>query len=409
MASPARAISRVPQRTVPKAEDFGGAPWSARPITQPESTTPDCYTEELEMSERTCRAKPWLTPILLGILVAGGLLVGFPTAYAADNGPTVTGAICMQKVFGAPVSNSNRLNCTANDIRISRATSAVNADTGEATCVASGDPNAPSTFTLEGTFETIVTANARYDAGFFFRIDGGSNARGDGVNATGACSLSALDPTVEPALNLDGDTCGDLNAGTYELTFTIPNVACVDTDGDGFVNLPNCTSWHSNQGTACTVSDPFVVANAPGFRPDTKSKCVCDDTFQIPISIESPSGAVLKKATKAVVTYEVKVKNNSVTRTVKINSLVDDVYGDIADTSNANLLSTNCNTLIGDQLAPGATSDACTFTVQYDNPGTGGDVTDKVTSEIEDTVSATKINVDGSATINVNLNVTPTP
>jgi hypothetical protein len=34
-----------------------------------------------------------------------------------------------------------------------------------------------TTFDLTATFETVVTANARYDAGFFFRIDGGSNAR----------------------------------------------------------------------------------------------------------------------------------------------------------------------------------------------------------------------------------------
>ena len=102
-----------------------------------------------------------------------------------------------------------------------------------------------------------MTANARYDAGFFFRIDGGTNARGDGSNATGQCSLSALTPSVSPALDPgDGDTCGDLNAGTYELTFTIPQVLCQDSDGDGFLNLPNCTSWHSNQGTACDISDP---------------------------------------------------------------------------------------------------------------------------------------------------------
>src|SRR4029453_13633180 len=306
-----------------------------------------------------------------------------------DNGPTIEPAPCMQAVFGTPVTNANRLNCTANDIRLSRAISV-----SPASCVEG------THFDLVGTFEEIVRANTRDDGGFFFRIDGGTNARGDGTNATGAGSLSALTPGVPPALNLDGDTCGDLNAGTYDLTFTIPQVLCQDSDGDGFLNLPNCTSWHSNQGTLCSITDAFT------FRPDTKSKCVCDDTFQVPVTVESPSGAVNKSATQAVVTYEVSVKNNHTTRTVQINSLVDDLYGDIALVQGP-VLSTDCNTLIGDTLAPGATSSACHFTVAYLTPGTAGDKKDTVTAEIEDTVNHNKADVTGSATISVNLQVGP--
>src|SRR4029453_11099202 len=98
-------------------------------------------------------------------------------------------------------------------------------------------------------------------------------------SAAGSCSLSALaipPPPNPPSLNLDADTCGDLNAGTYSLSFTIPNVLCQDSDGDGFLNLPNCTSWHSNQGTTCSITDAFT------FRPATKSKCGWGATFQDP-------------------------------------------------------------------------------------------------------------------------------
>ena len=63
--------------------------------------------------------------------------------------------------------------------------------------------------------------------------------------------------------------------------------------------------------------------------------------------------------------------------------------------------------MIGDTLAPKATSDACTFTVEYADPGTGGDLTNTVTAELEDTVNASKVDVTGSAIINVELNVTP--
>jgi hypothetical protein len=103
----------------------------------------------------------------------------------------------------------------------------------------------------------------------------------------------------------------------------------------------------------------------------------------------------------------VKVKNNSKSRTVTIQSLNDDVYGDIT-MMQGEVATTNCDTLIGDTLAPGATSDACQFTVEYANPGTGGDVKDTVTAVIKATTSPfEEIDVTGSATINVNLSVGP--
>ena len=327
---------------------------------------------------------------VLAVVALATLIISNQPASAVDSGPTTTGDVCMQQVYGGnTVTNSNRLVCTAGDIKIARAIDAINLDTGEKSCTA-GVP-----FRLQATFQVDVTANERYDAAFFFNITGGADAR----NPNGICSESILTNGVTPALNLDGDSCGDLNAGSYtNVTFTIPGVLCQDTDGDGFLNLPNCTSWHSNAGNICT--GPSTAA------PETKSKCNCDDNFQVPVTVESPSGAVLKTATKAVVTYEVKVKNNSATRTVKINSLVDDQYGDITQVQGA-VKTTNCTDLIGDTLAPTATSDACQFTVQYDSPGTNGDVTDKVTAQVEDTGNQKQVNVEGSTTINVELNVVP--
>ena len=96
---------------------------------------------------------------------AAGLMLSAMPALAADSGPTVANTSCMQKVFGAPVSGANKLNCTANDIRLSRAIS-----------VSPEKCTAGVRFDLTATFETVVTANARYDAAFFFRTDGGANA-----------------------------------------------------------------------------------------------------------------------------------------------------------------------------------------------------------------------------------------
>ena len=295
---------------------------------------------------------------VFSLALVGWVLGGSQPASAQTstiNGPTQTGEICMQKVFGTPVTNANRLNCTANDIRLSRAISV-----DPATCTAG------ATFTLTATFETIVTANIRYDAAFFFRLDGGPNARGDGTNAAGQCSLSALDPTILPGEELDGDTCGDLRSGTYNLTFEIPGVLCVDTDGDGFLNLPNCTSWHSNQGTACNINTAF------DFQPDTKSKCVCDDTFQVPVAVEQAEITVVKTAapisvpeTGGTVTYTVQVTNDSQFESVTITDITDNLYGNLG-TNTPPQTNNTCPSLIGVELGPqgsGTESASCSFDV----------------------------------------------
>jgi hypothetical protein len=270
----------------------------------------------------------------------------------------------MQNVFGSPVVNSNTLVCTANDIRLARATS-----------VSPGSCVENTVFDLTATFEVVVTANSRYDAGFFFRIDGGSNARGDGSGATGTCSLSALTRNINPALNLDGDTCGDLNAGTYEVTFTIPDVLCTGVPNPAnpaqkILKLPNCTSWHSNQGTACEITNAF------DFDPDTKSKCVCDDNFTVPVIVETASLRVTKTATPTSVpetglnvTYDVSVTNSAQFVSVRIDTLIDDIYGSLT-------FSPSCASLVGVVLGPGQTA-TCQF--QAFAQGNAGDqITDIV-------------------------------
>jgi hypothetical protein len=287
----------------------------------------------------------------VAVIAAGTWLVA-SSAGAEDSGPTITAEnICMQKVFGTPVASSNKVNCTANDIRLSKAIS-----------VSPSSCQRGEIFDLTATFETIVTANARYDAGFFFRTDGGANARGTGVNATGQCSLSMLTPPPpenDPVQQLDGDECGDLNAGTYEVTFTIPDVECVAATGTNQLALPNCTSWHSNAQTACNIDNSFSANDAVQFKPDTKSKCVCDDTFTVPVTVEDAALEVTKTANPtsvpepgATVSFTVTVKNLASQEDVVIESIVDNVFGDLGATPSA-LDPNSCPDLIGDTLDPG--------------------------------------------------------
>jgi len=342
-------------------------------------------------------------------------------AGAQENGPTVSGEICMQKVFATPATPANRLNCTANDIEISKAISV-----SPATCVAG------STFDLTATFETIVTANARYDAGFFFRTDGEGTARGDGLDATGQCSLSVLDappPSNPPVLELDGDSCGDLNSGTYEITFVIPDVECVAATGTNLLSLPNCTSWHSNQGTQCDISNPFSTSDAFDFRPDTKSKCVCDDDFTVPVTVEDAEIIVTKEASPpqvdepgGTVTYTVDIENAAEFETVVISSITDDVYGDLGDSSNTGVSDNTCDDLIGEDLDPGETV-SCTFkgfvggnagervtdivTVVANQPSTGNDISDFDDADVDivDIASAPTVDKTAQSTANCQVDV----
>jgi hypothetical protein len=327
-----------------------------------------------------------LIRVIPRLLLAAAVLATAPQVSFAG---TITGNVCMQRTYGGPtVTSSNKLNCTANDIAIARAVSA-----SPDSCTLG------EYFDLTATFEVNVNANERFDSGFYFRVDGGTDARGP----AGSCSLTtlALPPGVtDPWVDIDKDYCGDFaSAGTVLVTAHIGQVLCTDTDGDHFLNLPNCTAWHSNKSTPCATETDAI--------PETKSKCKCDDSFQVPVTVESPTGAVVKTATSAVVTYEVKVKNNSNTRSVTIKTLSDDVYGDITQVQ-GEVATTTCNALIDDVVGPGATSDACEFTVAYLDPGTDGDLTDTVTAHVKATTSPfEEIDVTGSTAVNIELNVAP--
>jgi hypothetical protein len=346
------------------------------------------------------RSKTFATALTGALLLAA--------APASWGQTTVTGQYCMQRIFMGPspatLSGANQLNCTANDIRLSKATS--------------WSPNsclAGTKFTLTATFDVDVTANARYDAAFFFRLDGGGSARGDGVNATGSCSVTQLEPGKAPALNLDGDSCGDLNAGKYNVTFTIPDVLCQDTNGNGKLNLPNCTSWHSNQGTACTRdSNPFDA------NPDTKSKCVCDDGFEVPVDVELGSISVTKDVKAGTpptlpepggeFEYALTVLNKSQVQTVTIDRICDDKYGEIAYASGTLCAAgtegsktwTDCSLTPAVVLSPGQTY-ACSFKAKLE--GDPRSLTDTVTFHGRDG-SGVAVSASDSATVSI-TNVPP--
>jgi hypothetical protein len=303
--------------------------------------------------------------LFLGAVALGGLLYGAQTAFADA---TAAGDFCVQSNLGV-----SKLNCTANDTKLAGVK------------VVNGVPQISPTectknevFSLTGTFLLQTNASARYDIGITFSSDGDPN--GDGAR-TGVCSRVNL-PAGAPAANLDGDACGDITSamGQVEVQVTGLQVKCVDTDGDGFVNLPYIIGWAQNEKSTCS--------NAAGALPGTTAKCEINDTFNIPISVEEPNNALTKSA-NVVVEYPITLSNNASTLALTLNKLTDDVYGNIASSTNTSILSTTCG--LGGQGNPGTlpatiaagSSYSCAFKVFFDKtkPGSSNAVVNTVTAE----------------------------
>lgn len=299
------------------------------------------------------------------IMAALPIFLGSPGSASAQQilNTTTTVAdqsICMQKAFG-----TSPLTCTANDIRISKAVGAA-----QENCIKG------ETFDLEAIVEIAVNATSRYDTAFFFRGDGKS-ARGDGATGEGNCSVITFDappPANAPAVDLDKDSVGDLLSGTYTVMMTIPGVMCDDTDGDGFLNVPNCTSWHSKPGTVADGS------NAYSLKPDTKSKCNCDDSFNVPVEVELTELEVTKTAVSTLaepggaVTFTVTIENLK-GESVDILSIVDDKLGDLGVASaTASFYDNDCHTLISTTLGgAGSETDSASCSFKADIWGNAGD------------------------------------
>jgi hypothetical protein len=322
--------------------------------------------------------------VALAAIVA--LFTGAQIALADDQGnaDVLADVGCMQDVAGFG------LNCTANDVRVASATNILILDDG---CAFPGDD---VSFTAD--FEVVLGAQARHDIGVWFAQDGDPN--GDGA-LTGTCTAAtpayAPDP---PWLDLDGtndplpgdnkpsgiqDTCGDIDNDHNPLFPSITlTVACIDPDQDGKLNLPNCTSWRqSGANDLCTSPiDAF---------PGSPSKCRCDIGFNIDIDVPAAELLVTKTANptsvdepSGSVEYTITVTNTGIdpNNNVTLNSLQDDIYGDITQVQ-GDIIATTCSV---PQVIPpddgnigGIDTYTCTFTATVS--GNANDVvTDVVTA-----------------------------
>jgi hypothetical protein len=275
--------------------------------------------------------------------------------------------------------------CTANDVRIASAQNIRDLQGNPLTTCVSGQA-----FSFIADFRILTGATARYDIGLFFATDGDPNH--DGARS-GVCSVNKIDPKSASTglgsanfVTLDGDACGDINTANNPqiVSVRIDNVRCQDSDGDGLLNLPNCTSWSQNSGIVCSTADDTV--------PGSPSKCSCDSAFNIGIRVEAGGVEVTKDASPASLpepggefTFTVGVTNTADFTSVTVNRICDNHYGTIVKVAGApdcaagtlgSINSTDCS--VPKTLGPKA-SYSCKFKANVNSDVPLANVTDVAT------------------------------
>jgi hypothetical protein len=210
------------------------------------------------------------------LFLVGSLIAYSAPAFAAD---PVKNVQCILGQPGAPKG----LNCTANDILLSSPIVTV-----VEACDYPGD-----TATVEVIADITGTAKTRYDIGVWVSVDGDPN--GDGAES-GICTVVSIPndifDTNGNSVNIDGDNCGDV-ANTGNLTDINQadlgsfDVLCLDTDGDGNLNLPLIISWDNQPGSFCSVSSDAL--------PGTAAKCNAELDSNIPVPV--PARLYVNKTT----------------------------------------------------------------------------------------------------------------
>jgi hypothetical protein len=336
--------------------------------------------------------------------------------------PQLIAQTCLQNEYNQV--QKQKLNCTANDVRIAEVSNVRDPVTGAkiTTC------NAGSPFSFLADFKIVTTSSqARENIGLYIATNSQTTA------LTGAC----VDNIVSPGHHADGsactpggatigcvgsdnyhetdpkpDNCGDTSSGDFSATFgagaelvtlEIDNFQCQAPAGTNQVQLPNCTSWQIPGGTIQCVASTTTYAypfNGPGGTPTaipgSPSKCNCA-TIPLGVTVQTP-GIDVGKACEVggntpsspnpptfskvgtqltgnpascnlgpeggQVTYTVDIQNTSNFGSVQVQQVCDSSYGQIYPTpTNPPTGTCNAGTQCADTTTPGtgcATSTTCT-------------------------------------------------
>lgn len=189
-------------------------------------------------------------------------VLSIPAAFAYE-----TGAVCVRHF-------SPGISCSEQDVRI-----------GDVTVVAiledcpTGDPSTAEA-SLKLRIENGMQTN--YDIGVFLSLNGNSALSGTQClhdylepplttsptytdsDGNGRPDLSG-GPWLDAEPSNPADDCGDIASGTDDLKTLTFRFACVDTNGNGIVDISACTSWHNGPASTC-----------PNISNATPGRCGCD-------------------------------------------------------------------------------------------------------------------------------------
>ena len=237
--------------------------------------------------------------------------------------------------------------CAADDVWLSYLRNAE-----DLTCM----PGEPVTLNLEARL--LATSLERYDIGLFLALDGGAadtgscqhyhlppplasggtcSVSGDGCRKDADCPAgelcvggynpeSGIGPFYDAEPEDAPDECGDLEPGVDTHYFLAPVVVpCIDSDGDGFLDIGTAVSWDDQRDSTCESVDD-ARPNAPEtcryWTMDVTNVRVHPSRSQVqkiaqPEQLLEPGGWV---------TFTFAVENIAPI-TITLEGLVDSVYG----------------------------------------------------------------------------------
>jgi hypothetical protein len=309
------------------------------------------------MSCRTCCCKTFVLVLLAMAILA-------VPAFAQGN--------CLQDEYN--LVQKQKLNCTANDVRVAQVSNVRDLSGNTLTTCIEG-----TTFSFVADFNIVTTANAtnaggRDNIGLYFQTDD---------TKPNALFGTCVDNIIAPLHTCSGttgsiqcgtsgyqefdaspDNCGDTSSsvnGNIIDTIVVTNFLCEAPAGSSTLVLPNCTSWQvPGSSNLCVSSSPsFPYPAPPAATPGSPSKCNCA-VIPLPITPVTPSVIVQKACTTAqtagpatftqnpntqsptscnvgngttteggTVTYTVAITNTTGTSGITIDQICDSAYGNV--------------------------------------------------------------------------------
>ncbi|MGL5390719.1 MAG: hypothetical protein ACRDA8_04885 [Shewanella sp.] len=210
------------------------------------------------------------------------------------------------------------LNCTANDVRVSKVNNIKDLNGQPVVECALGEM---VTFLADVTVET--TATARYDYSVY--LPEGSWSAQD-PNPNNECSV-LIGQTNGPGVDLEKkqDVCADISkAAGYNPIHVYKaeqiTLFCRDDDNSGKAEFNYCMGWHNKDGKDCSETNPAA--------PGTPSKCRCD-SFDINVFVKPNPPKISKTLTSTNTLAESGGEFNftaSFTNTNKSSLFVQNLY-----------------------------------------------------------------------------------